>query len=164
MKGFDFLKKRFGRITTSETYMPEIDGLRFIAIAAVILVHINGLWRVSLKRNYHLMSTWDNLFNHMTLLGGYGVELFFMISGFILALPFCGHAFGGAKPVSLPKYFMRRITRLEPPYIISMLIFFLMMPVWGKGRYAELVPNLLASLGYLHNLIYGAGSVEVASI
>lgn len=145
---------RLRRTTTTGAYVAEIDGLRFIAIGAVILVHINGIWLVNLKHHYEF-----GLFNRMTLLGGYGVELFFMISGFVLAMPFCAHAFAGAKPVSLPKYFWRRVTRLEPPYILSMLFFFLMMPGWGKGGYVALLPNLLASLAYVHNAVYGAGSV-----
>jgi peptidoglycan/LPS O-acetylase OafA/YrhL len=40
-----------------------------------------------------------------------------------------------------------------------MLFYFLMMPQLGKGSYGELLPNLGASLVYLHNFIYHAGSV-----
>lgn len=154
-----FLTYRFQRVTTTGAYVAEIDGLRFIAISSVLFVHINGIWMDNVRHPYAGMSGFDNLLNHITLLGGYGVQLFFMISGFVLAMPFCAHAFHGAKPVSLPKYFWRRVTRLEPPYILSMLFFFLMMPAWNKGGYAALLPHLLASLAYVHNIIYHAGSV-----
>jgi len=43
--------------------------------------------------------------------------------------------------------------------VVSMLVFFLLMPLWGKGGYGELLPNLAASLAYMHNAIYHAGSV-----
>lgn len=153
------LLKRFRRVTTSGGYIAEIDGLRFIAIATVICVHITGIWTINVGRAYETMGPVDQLVYDLTMLGGYGVELFFMISGFVLAMPFCKHAYGGGKRVNLRKYFWRRITRLEPPYVVSMLFFFLMMPLWGKGGYGELLPNLAASLAYMHNAIYQAGSV-----
>jgi len=153
------LETLFSRTTTSGSYIRELDGLRFIAIASVICVHITGIWTASVGRTYDDMGDIARVFYRMTLLGGYGVELFFMISGFVLAIPFCQNALAGGRPVDLRKYFWRRVTRLEPPYLVSMLFFFIMMPLWGKGSYGELFPNLLASLAYLHNAIYNVGSV-----
>jgi peptidoglycan/LPS O-acetylase OafA/YrhL len=147
------------RITTRGNYIPEIDGLRFIAIMAVVAVHIGGYWMVRAGRTYPAMSPLDADLYSVLQLGGYGVHLFFIISGFVLAMPFCKHAFAGGKPVNLGRYFWRRVTRLEPPYVVSMLGFFLLMPFFGKGSWAELWPHLLASLTYTHNLVYGEGSL-----
>ncbi len=83
---------------------------------------------------------------------------FFVISGFVLALPFLKHAHGMGKKVSLRSYFLRRLTRLEPPYIFSMLLFFAVMPHVGKGNYEELLPHLLASLAYVHEWVCRVGS------
>ena len=55
--------------------------------------------------------------------GNYGVQLFFVISGFVLALPFASHYLCQTRAVSLRAYFLRRLTRLEPPYVLSMLLF-----------------------------------------
>ena len=147
------------RVTTSGGYIAEIDGLRFIAIAAVVAVHVLGYWLGRSGRTYPSMSSLDRGLEAFVLLGFYGVHLFFMISGFVLAMPFCKHAFAGGKPVNLPSYFWRRVTRLEPPYIITMLGFFALMPFFGKGTWRELWPHLLASLGYVHNIAYGEGSL-----
>jgi peptidoglycan/LPS O-acetylase OafA/YrhL len=159
MPVFHRILGRFRRVSTTGTYLAEIDGLRFVAIGAVILVHIYGTWIVNMDRAYGAMSAFDRLLGQMILLGVYGVNLFFMISGFVLAIPFCGHAFSGERPVSLKRYFWRRITRLEPPYLLSMLLFFCMMPLWGKSDYGKLLPNLGASLIYAHNAIFGKGSL-----
>ena len=51
-----------------------------------------------------------------------GVELFFIISGFILGLPFAKQYLAGGKQVRLGAYFLRRLTRLEPPYILILCI------------------------------------------
>lgn len=139
--------------------MPEIDGLRFIAIASVVAVHVAGYWTVRAGKTYEVISALDRGLESFVQLGFYGVHLFFMISGFVLAMPFCKHAFAGSKPVSLKRYFLRRVTRLEPPYIITMLGFFLLMPFFGKGTWHDLWPHLLASLGYVHNIVYGQGSL-----
>lgn len=149
----------FRRVTTSGGYVAEIDGLRFIAIASVVAVHVLGYWLGRSGRTYPAFSSLDRALDSFVLLGFYGVHLFFMISGFVLAMPFCRHAFSGGKPVDLKKYFWRRLTRLEPPYVITMVAFFALMPLFGKGGWLELWPHLLASLAYVHNIVYGEGSV-----
>ncbi|HEV7705507.1 MAG TPA: acyltransferase, partial [Gemmatimonadaceae bacterium] len=89
--------------------------------------------------------------------GHYGVHLFFIISGFVLALPFAAHRFAGRPPVKLRAYFLRRLTRLEPPYIIAMVGFAVALAATGAAR-APIVPHLLASLAYVHNIVYGVPS------
>ncbi|XZE55527.1 acyltransferase family protein [Planctomycetaceae bacterium SH139] len=150
---------RFKRKTTSGAYLAEIDGLRFVAIFSVIMVHLSGIWRVNVGRTYAGMNGLDRALAGVFSLGGYGVELFFIISGFVLALPFCKQYLQGGKPVCLKKYALRRLTRLEPPYVVSMLAFFAVMPWVGKGDYASLFNHLVASLLYVHNLVYFQGSL-----
>jgi peptidoglycan/LPS O-acetylase OafA/YrhL len=87
-----------------------------------------------------------------------GVELFFVISGFILALPFAAHWIQKAPKVQLKKYYLRRLTRLEPPYFVTLFALFL-LAVWAQSKSAPtLYSHLAASFFYLHNLIYGIHS------
>jgi peptidoglycan/LPS O-acetylase OafA/YrhL len=148
-----------GRVTTSGLYVPEVDGLRFVAIMMVVAYHISGYWTSRAGRTYPHLGALDTALQAALHLGFYGVHLFFVISGFVLAMPFCKHALAGGKPVDLGKYFLRRLTRLEPPYVISMLLFFVTMPLFGKSTWSELAPHLLASLAYVHNIVYGCGSL-----
>lgn len=153
------LLDRFRRVTTSGGYLPEIDGLRFIAIMSVVAIHTVGYWSVQAGRTYQGYSTTDQIFLQLLGLGLYGVHLFFVISGFVLAMPFCKATLLGGPPVNLCRYFWRRITRLEPPYVVSMLVFFLFIPFFKSQSWASLWPHLLASLGYVHNIVYGEGSI-----
>ncbi len=91
--------------------------------------------------------------------GGGGVPLFFVISGFILALPFANWRLNRNKKVVLRHYYLRRVTRLEPPYLIALIILFV-AHVWllDKYNFSSLVPHFLASSVYLHNIIYGYAS------
>lgn len=139
--------------------MPEIDGLRFIAIMSVVALHTLGYWIVQSHRTYTTLTPADHVLQSVVGLGYYGVHLFFVISGFVLAVPFCKHAIAGGPPVSLSRYFWRRLTRLEPPYILSMILFYAFLPFFKHGSWADLWPHLLASLAYVHNIAYGYGSL-----
>jgi peptidoglycan/LPS O-acetylase OafA/YrhL len=146
----------FRRITGSGAFIAEIDGLRFVAIGSVLLFHLAvGL---AIKSPEHFTRPPGSLAADLVFNGFRGVELFFVISGFILAMPFAGHGLLGKPAVSLKSYFMRRVTRLEPPYVLCMILLF-GMHVLFRGRSArELLPHLGASLVYLHNLVYASES------
>ena len=147
---------RLRRITSSGRYLPEIDGLRFVAIFGVFLIHL----RIYLANQAALplaTPVADDWLTRLADHGHYGVQLFFAISGFILALPFAAHHLKGKPKVSLRSYYLRRVTRLEPPYLVSMALLFGLLVLAGRSA-RELFPHLLASCLYVHNLVYGEGS------
>jgi peptidoglycan/LPS O-acetylase OafA/YrhL len=154
---WNWLLNRLSRETSSGRFIPEMDGLRFAAIGMVVLFHLNGylLAKSSLHHSRPLPQSW---LAQIALVGMRGVELFFVISGFILGLPFAAHHLKNAPRVDLHKYYLRRLTRLEPPYFVTVvLLFVLAIGVQGMTA-ADLYPHLAASLFYLHNLIYGSAS------
>lgn len=147
----------YRRITSSGQFIPEIDGLRFLAIFSVFIYHLAG----DVLRNspaHYGQSLDSNWLFAVTQILNIGVPLFFVISGFILGMPFAAAHLRQKRPVSLKKYFLRRLTRLEPPYVLSLLLFFVLKVVAHKGTAGELFPNLLASVFYVHDAIFGAPS------
>jgi peptidoglycan/LPS O-acetylase OafA/YrhL len=108
------LLDRIRRVTRDGRWIPEIDGLRFVAIASVVLFHMFGELALRSGRIIAVEPRYEGLFK-VILHGDRGAPPFFMISGFVLALPFARHILQGAGTVSLRKYFLRRVTRLEPP-------------------------------------------------
>lgn len=140
------------RVTSSGAYISEVDGLRFIAIAPVVIFHVRNFLAVHPVTAYAAppQADWAGL---VTRHGHYGVQLFFIISGFVLALPFARSRAGG-EPVRLRSYFARRLTRLEPPYLLVMTgSFVLLLLVKGVGAFG-LWPHLAVGLAYLHGLTY----------
>lgn len=129
--------------------MPQIDGLRCVAILAVVLYHIEGY--VGAQIGAAAPAT---VLQQVLKQGYYGVPLFFALSGFIIATPFLG-----PRPPQLRHYFLRRFTRLEPPYIINLLVVFALKVVFLGAGAAVLWPHLVASMLYLHNLVFGAHSL-----
>jgi peptidoglycan/LPS O-acetylase OafA/YrhL len=146
---------QFRRITTQKRFIPQIDGLRFVAIASVVFFHIYAaLERGSIAEPVTLDAD----------LPKRGVELFFAISGFILGVPFASHRLLNAPKVNLRQYFLRRLTRLEPPYFLSLLAWAGMAIVETHRSLSDLGVHLLAQCVYLHNLIFGAFAGSVNTI
>jgi peptidoglycan/LPS O-acetylase OafA/YrhL len=141
------------RITSSNKFIPEIDGLRFVAISAVVLFHINGFLYVK-NQNPYIDSGSKEIINSFLAKGYLGVELFFVISGLILSMPFAAHYINKSEKPDLKSYFLRRLSRLEPPYILALLVLFTALIFMGKYTIANLLPSLLASLTYTHNFFY----------
>lgn len=163
---FKWLAEKLSRVTSSGELIPEIDGLRFIAIAAVFMHHSMSILLPASRRTpqIHTPQEWFDAADHFSPLvdlfycGHFGVNLFFAISGFILALPFARKLLAGLPSPGWKSYYLRRVTRIEPPYIISLILFYLYL-VFGKGRGAELLPNFAASLFYSHGLVFGQHSL-----
>jgi len=72
-----------------------------------------------------LESAGESIFNSIIYQGSLGVRVFFAISGFILAFPFANHYLNAREKVNIKKYYIRRLTRLEPPYLITLIIIFI---------------------------------------
>ncbi len=147
---------RLQRITTSShRYIAEVDGLRFIAIFSVMLFHVHYA-ATNIPGTTLTASPLNILFWPVT--NGYrGVELFFVISGFILGLPFAAHYLADAPAVKIGRFYLRRLTRLEPPYILALLLFY--GAAVGLHDIHAQDPNffsgLLLRLGYAHSIVRG---------
>jgi peptidoglycan/LPS O-acetylase OafA/YrhL len=142
------LLNKFRRVTSTGNYIPEIDGLRFLAISWIFVYHLNDY----LIKIFPVGEA--GIFQRILGNGHLGVELFFVISGFVLSLPFANYYLKKGKKVYLKQYFLRRITRLEPPYFLIMISLFFFKIATPVFTAEELTPHLLASLFYVHNIVY----------
>lgn len=112
----------------SHAYIPGLDGLRAIAVLIVLLAHF-GLSHI--------------------LPGGFGVTIFFIISGFLITRLLLseqktkGH-------IALKNFYIRRIIRLYPALAFMVLSTTLAYYVMGFGGPTGL--ELTAALGYFTNI------------
>lgn len=147
------IPQRLTRITSGGKLIREIDGLRFLAIIPVLIQHMYERY----ERNTPLTFAANDekaVTEFFASRGFIGVYIFFIISGFILALPFAKHSFANGKKVNVGQYFYRRVTRLEPTYILWITILFIVFVLHGNNTFLESLPHYLASITYTHGLIY----------
>ncbi|HMQ49681.1 MAG TPA: acyltransferase [Saprospiraceae bacterium] len=153
MKWLQRIPAFLSRTTSSGRYLPEVDGFRFVAIMPVLIQHLSErlqrysdiAWAQPLEDDFSV---------YLSSRGTIGVFIFFAISGFILALPFAQHHLEGSSKPRLKTYLLRRLTRLEPPYILWMSCFFVILLMKGGWTFGHLLPHYLASIVYLHNLTF----------
>jgi len=87
-----------------------LDGLRAVAVLAVLFSHV-ATYDLNLHQGPLL---------HGMLEGAHGVDLFFVISGFVLSYPLLAklHAQGGAT-FDIARYLAHRFIRILPPYLFA---------------------------------------------
>ena len=87
-------------VSGSHRYMPALDGLRALAVGAVIAYHFN----------FH----WAN--------GGYlGVDFFFVLSGFLITSLLVGE-WGETRHLALRSFWARRAKRLLPAVMVLLVV------------------------------------------
>ena len=92
-----------------------LDSIRGLAASAVLLFHTSGafLWPPSWTK-------WTRLpFINMAFDGRDAVTMFFVLSGFVLARPYVSEI---SKPLNVPIFYLRRITRIWLPWFSVFLI------------------------------------------
>src|SRR5947209_5770595 len=113
----DWLASRLSRRMTGGRWIPEIDGLRFVAIMLVLAAHVAAVVGLAMHRNVVVevpfgdtsKSQQNDLATELVRQGFVGVQVFFMVSGFVLALPFISHSQASGKKVDIGRYFRRRV-------------------------------------------------------
>ena len=119
-------------------YRPEIDGQRALAVIAVILYHA--------KINIH----GDILFS-----GGFiGVDIFFVISGYLITLLILKELESTGK-FSFSHFYERRARRILPALIVVILAS--LPAAWlflVPGNFIEFIKSVLYSLGFSSNFYF----------
>lgn len=95
---------------STQSYLGECEALRGVAILVVVIFHCY------LERAAENPVT-PNLLNVLLLSGSTAVTLFFVLSGFLLNLPFMA-----GKPIRLKDFFTKRLLRIMPVYGLMVII------------------------------------------
>ena len=107
-------------VKRKSSYRPEIDGLRAVAVLAVLINHLNE----------HLLP------------GGYlGVDIFFVISGFVVTASLANRKDANWQEF-LKRFYQRRFKRLLPALIINVLVVSIVFSAFASPLDDIRVPSL----------------------
>jgi peptidoglycan/LPS O-acetylase OafA/YrhL len=107
------LGKNVTALTAPKSRVFQLDGLRGLAALSVFFSHVAGLvpnFDKSVLSHSILHVFWD---------GASAVTLFFVLSGYVLSLPFTGSV---PKRLDLAGFLLRRVTRLYPAYWFALVV------------------------------------------
>ncbi len=97
----------------------SLDGVRAVAALLVVILHLNEATGVPWNLNQH------GLLTALAVFGRTGVDLFFVLSGFLLFLPYAkALLFAGQWP-SIRTFYVRRAFRIWPGYYVSLFLMLL---------------------------------------
>ena len=119
-------------------YLPGLDGLRAIAVVAVMVYHANHEW----------------------LSGGFlGVEVFFVISGYLITLLLIGE-YSREGHIKLAQFWKRRFRRLLPPLLVVLAGLAVYMAAFRRTPMGRTRGDFAGGLFYVSNwyqIIVGQG-------
>jgi peptidoglycan/LPS O-acetylase OafA/YrhL len=113
--------------------MPELDAIRGLAILGVLIYH--GLYW---SHDFPLYTPWQRAFLKLASPGQYGVNLFFVLSGFLITGILVDSR---QRPDYYRRFYFRRALRILPAYYATLLI----LVIFGLTSRGFLLMSLLFS-------------------
>src|SRR5215469_13839846 len=132
-------------------YLPELDGLRFFAFAAVFLSHLAVF-------NNGDNSSRPALVELCNMFGRFGVDLFFALSAYLLTRLMLAERekTGG---FDLRAFYVRRLLRIWPLYFAWLFVLILTRRIWSDYSLSFFLPfllfggNFVASFGVVTSIV-----------
>ncbi|MBK8300789.1 MAG: acyltransferase [Chitinophagaceae bacterium] len=111
-------------------YFPGLNGLRAIAAIAVVISHITlGLEEFDLDP--HIFGTFPDGQPMGLSLAGYGVTIFFVLSGFLIT--YLLQVEKESQAINIKKFYFRRILRIWPLYYLYFFLSVSVAIIYGLG-------------------------------
>ena len=124
--------KIINKINSNSPYRPDIDGLRALAVVAVIINH----------------------FNKELLQSGFlGVDIFFVISGFVITSSLAVKKSANFNEFII-SFYQRRLKRLIPALICFVLITSILVSLFNPTPFFELAVGFSSLFGFSNFLLY----------
>ena len=110
-------------------YIPALDGLRTLAVVAVVLYHLNLTWAQG---------------------GLLGVTIFFVLSGYLITRPLINEVSKTGR-IDLKSFWIRRIRRLFPAVVTVVVVTCALCTIFNHVMLTKMRPDILPSLLFFNN-------------
>ena len=110
-------------------YIPALDGLRTLAVVAVVLYHLNLTWAQG---------------------GLLGVTIFFVLSGYLITRLLLNEVAKTGR-IDLKSFWIRRIRRLVPAVVTVVVVTCALCTIFNHVMLTKMRPDILPSLLFFNN-------------
>lgn len=110
-------------------YIPALDGLRTLAVVAVVLYHLNLTWAQG---------------------GLLGVTIFFVLSGYLITRLLLNEVAKTGR-IDLKSFWIRRIRRLAPAVVTVVFVTCALCTIFNHVMLTKMRPDILPSLLFFNN-------------
>lgn len=116
-----------------------LEGYRGLAAVLIVVFHVYQYMRWGPSAAYPYVGSWRN-----TVLVGLDsvVGVFFILSAFLLTLPYARAALAGTQPVAARAFLFRRAVRIIPLYLIAILVVWTSRNSHLPGDWRDLIEHL----------------------
>ena len=134
-----------GRYHPGHATFPALDGLRALAVLAVVTTHC-AFWTGRYQRGWGAAA--------LTRLDS-GVAIFFVLSGFLLVRPWLSAAMHRTPAPSVRVYAVRRVARIMPAYLVAVAAAMLLIPDNTTATVADWVRHVFLVQIYQYGWLKG---------
>ncbi|GAB3741502.1 hypothetical protein GCM10027594_21200 [Hymenobacter agri] len=134
-------------------FFPNLNGLRFLAVLLVVIDHAEGL-----RADYGLSNYW--YVPAIPLLGQLGVDLFFVLSGFLITYLLLAEK-QKLGTIDFRAFYLRRMLRIWPLYYVLVFLALFVFPHIDLLYHPGLTPRVAPDLG-VKTLLYAVMLPNVA--
>jgi peptidoglycan/LPS O-acetylase OafA/YrhL len=140
--------------SSSTRRISSLDGLRAVAILCVLFAHSYFSWGAQLNLSPFLLKVWESL-------GGYGVGLFFALSGFLITRLLIAERERIGR-VDLRSFYLRRTLRIIPAFVLYISVVWFLQ---SQNLYQIDRTSLLVGTFFVKNYrLNGAGDWPVVHL
>jgi peptidoglycan/LPS O-acetylase OafA/YrhL len=144
-------------------HVPALDGVRGVAVAAVLALHFG----VAADFTNRFPGTFSNWLERILYAGWAGVDLFFVLSGFLITSILLASKNGAGY---YRRFYARRVLRIFPLYYTALILGLVLLPrvapehAWGLVRDGESGDLWLWTYTFNIGLAFGLIAMPIASL
>lgn len=137
---------------TTQTYFKYLDALRCLAFLGVFYAHTGTIYTNTVVEQVFPINIWLKF----TVYGSYGVNFFFVLSGFLITYLLLREKVS-AGTINIKKFYTKRVLRIWPVYFITLFFGALILPFLISPSTYEVFtmanPNIKLD-AFLYNLFF----------
>lgn len=145
--------------------IPAIERLRGVAVLWVMVFHYVVVRDGKFADAFiAALKEWPVL-DAFVRNGYLGVDLFFLITGFLLTLPWFRHADSGSPPPHWRSFYARRARRILPAYYVQLVfLFFIVVPILLPKIWMQSTPYVVGNIGAHATFLHYTNPLTSASM